>query len=982
MKRAKTDDKTFALIVIPPIVLAVIVAVVLNILAFKWSDPISKHFGHSTYIIESSDGAASDVYYSPDYADLNAAMAASERVAYDICAEGMVLLKNDTSDGGGLPLKKGADGSIKVSCFSASSVNVVYGGTGSGAVDSSSAPNVMEAFAYAGISVNPELWSFYKQKNAEGYKRTLPNRWGSSFGINEVPWEQVSPVAAQTYKDYSDAAVVFLARTGCEGSDLPAYGFEETAAVAGNSGNYLELTREETDMLLALGQLSDNIIVVVNSNNPMELGALNDMQNISAVLWCGGFGSSGLYALADALVGNISPSGRLTDTYAYSALSSPAMANGGTNFYIENYPSAAPYADEADQYLVELEGIYVGYRYYETRYEDCVTGSEGVGGFDYSAEVLYPFGYGLSYTSFVYDDFSVEYADGKFVVGLTVLNSGGSAGKDVVQIYVRSPYTAYDISHGIEKSSVVLAGFAKTRLLEPGDSQTVEITFDERVLASYDGSDGGAYLIERGDYYIAFGRNARNALNNMLGKMGYGLSDGMTEEGNSSFAAVYSYANDVIYDTSPSGERIGNAFTSADIRSYPDGEGVEYLSRSNWTKTWPAPFADRRDASTGEMYAEFSSQLIAGLAPQRGGEGEVESGGRGVGKEGLNLATLIGADYQSEAWYDFLDMLTEEQLIDIVCTGGFGNSEITSLNVPSTNLKDGPAGLSGRSAGTAFPNSVVLASSWNTALAGEMGRAVGNEALFLGVHGWYAPAVNIHRTPFGGRNFEYYSEDGRLSGEMAAAMVGGAQSKGLVCYVKHFALNDTEAVNDPSNGLGGSKDGLATFACEQAIREIYLVPFEYAVTRGGAMGVMNSFNRIGTVWSGDHDGLQNGILRGEWGFKGCVITDMVLKDYMDISAGLKSGTDAWMNSDKDAFSGYNAQLADELLPYVRQAAHRVLYVIANSAAMNGISADSRMVPVMPLWQKWLIAADVGVALLAAAGIVAVAIRHKNYVRGK
>ena len=312
-------------------------------------------------------------------------------------------------------------------------------------------------------------------------------------------------------------------------------------------------------------------------------------------------------------------------------------------------------------------------------------------------------------------------------------------------------------------------------------------------------------------------------------------------------------------------------------------------------------------------------------------------------------------------------MLTEEQLIDIVATGGFGSTEITSLNVPSTNLKDGPAGLSGRRAGTAFPNSVVLASSWNTALAKEMGRAVGNEALFLGVHGWYAPAVN--------------SEDGRLSGEMAAAIVGGAQTKGLVCYVKHFALNDTEAVNDPANGLGGSKDGLATFACEQAIREIYLVPFEYAVTRGGAMGVMNSFNRIGTVWSGNHDGLQNGILRGEWGFKGCVITDMVLKDYMDISAGLKSGTDAWMNSDKDAFSGYRAQLADELLPYVRQAAHRVLYVIANSAAMNGISADSRMVPVMPLWQKWLIAADVGVALLAAAGIVAVVVRHKNYVRG-
>ena len=562
-----------------------------------------------------------------------------------------------------------------------------------------------------------------------------------------------------------------------------------------------------------------------------------------------------------------------------------------------------------------------------------------------------------------------------------LVHSGGCFEQSIRRFMVYEIHPLYGWFQSIEKSSVLLAGFVKTRLLEPGDSQMVEITFDERVLTSYDSSDGGAYIIERGDYYIAFGRDAHDALNNILGKKGYGLSDGMTEEGDGAFVAVYSYGNDLIYDTSPSGGQIGNAFESADIRSYPDGDGIEYLSRRNWTKTWPAPFADRRDAFTGEMYSEFSSQFIAEFAPQRGEDGEVERGGNGVGKEGLNLAMLIGVDYESEAWYDFLDMLTEEQLIDIVCTGGSGNPEITSLNVPSTNLKDGPAGLSGRNAGTAFPNSVVLASSWNTELAEEMGRAVGNEALFLGVHGWYAPAVNLHRTPFGGRNFEYYSEDGRLSGEMAAAIIKGAQSKGLVCYVKHFALNDTEAVNDPLNGLNGSKDGLATFACEQAIREIYLVPFEYAVTRGGAMGVMNSFNRIGTVWSGDHDGLQNGILRGEWGFKGCVITDMVLEDYMDISAGLKSGTDAWMNSDKDAFSAYRAQLADELLPYVRQAAHRVLYVIANSAAMNGISADSRMVPVMPLWQKWLIAADVGVALLAAAGVVAVVVRHKNYVRG-
>ena len=969
MKRRKIDNSTLTLIVIPPVVLIVIVAVVLNVLAVRWSGVITRALGQSSYRIESGGSAADAQYFVPDYADFATAAEASQKVAYDIAAEGIVLLENDASGGGGLPLGGGSDGRIKVSCFSVSSVNFVYGGSGSGSVNTQSSPTLKEAFEYAGMSVNPELWSFYEQKYAEGYARAVPGRGSKSFSVNEVPWSDVSPIAAQTASEYSDAAIVIISRTGCEGSDLPAYGFSESEGVSGNSGNYLEFTRSEYDMLCGLGVMFDNIIVVINANNPMELGLLEGIKNVNSVLWAGGLGSCGLYALADIIAGKVNPSGRLTDTYACDNLSSPAAVNSGTNFFIENYPSSAPYADEADQYIAELEGIYVGYRYFETRYEDAVAGRAGVGDYRYEEEVAYPFGYGLSYTRFRYDDFAVSFSDEKITVTLTVTNTGEVAGRDVVQIYAQSPYTQYDISHGIEKSSVELLGFAKTNLLAPGESCSVSVESAVRRLASYDSSGNGGYILEDGTYYIAFGRNVHDALNNILAEKGFCVTDGMTEEGDPSFVAEYVRANgeNYLYAASVTGGKICNRFASADIRYY-FGDGVKYLSRSDWTGTWPQPFADRRDQLTGEMYKTFPQEFIDDLAPQYD-LSYLPEDAVGSGKQGLNLAMLIGVDYDNAAWHDFLAMLTEEQLLNIVRTGGFGNPEIIGLNVPSTTMKDGPAGISkrfGEADCTAFPCEVVVASAWNSELAYKMGVCIGNEALFSDVDGWYAPSVNIHRTPFGGRNFEYYSEDGFLSGVMAAATVSGAQSKGLVCYVKHFALNDTEGVN--SGNLSGSKDGLATFACEQAIREIYLEPFEYAVIYGGANGIMNAFNRIGARWCGNHSQLQNGVLREEWGFDGCIITDKIIKEYMDVRAGLMSGTDLWMNSRFDALPVDDAYI-EEVMPYVREAAHRSLYVISASAAMNGLSSDSAMVPCLPLWQVWLIAGDVVLAALSLAGIV-------------
>ena len=983
--RGKISKNTFMLIIIPFMVLITVVAVVINALAAEWNYMISKYFGQSTYRIEDAENSIADSeYYSSDFADEKELEEHCRKVAYDIEADGMVLLENDVSEGRGLPLSDGGDGRLSVSLFSVSSVDFVYGGSGSGSVNSSSAVDFKTALESAGAEVNPYLWDLYLNKNKSGYKRTVPLRGGSTFAVNEVPWSDVKATALRTFPEYGDAALVVLSRTGCEGSDLTAHDCAETESVYGNSGNYLELTRKEYDMLLALDELSDNIILIVNSNNPVELGFVDDFKNIRSVLWTGGVGHEGLYAVADALSGKINPSGRLADTYACDAGGSPAAVNSGSNFWIENYPEAESYCAEADQYIVELEGIYVGYRYYETRYEDVVLGRSGVGNFDYASEVVYPFGYGLSYTTFGYDGFAAEKQDDGFNVSITVTNTGDVAGKDVVQIYGQAPYTDYDIENGVEKSSVVLLGFAKTGVLRPGNSETVTVRVEKSQFASYDSRGAGTYIADAGDYYIAFGTDAHSALNNILAFKGCTVSDGMTSEGNAGF--VYSFNQRKLdaktYSRTEGNAVITNKFDAADITYYTDGRDAVYLSRSDWEGTWPEPFADYENETTGEKYKKFSQQFISDLSPQYTDDGTPSySEQASQTQQDLNLATLINIGYKNEAWEDFLDRIDIKDMFFMVRTGGYGNPENELLNIPATVAKDGPSGISamliGGSGGTAYPNQVVVASTWNIALAEEMGIAVGNEALFLGVQGWYAPALNIHRTAFGGRNFEYYSEDGLLSGKMGAAVVAGAQSKGLVCYVKHFALNDTEAVTDQPNGISGSKDGIATFACEQAIREIYLKPFEYAVKEGGAKGVMNAFNRIGTVWCGHHSGLQRGVLRGEWGFEGCIITDNAgLRDYMEIKAGLQAGTDLWMNANPNAFMLDDDEFDDQLVSYIREAAHHSLYVIANSAAMNGLSSDTRIVSVIPPWQWWLIGADIAVLLLDICGIVLVILKIK------
>lgn len=986
MSKKKMSNRTLMLVLFP--IMAIVIAALIfgNYMAMTWNTIISRFFNHANYRIETVDDSVEvdDMYFKNDFTNEEDLNEYNGNIARQIEGEGLVLLKNERNT---LPLTTSASQKAKVSLFSVSSVDMVYGGTGSGSIDTSTAPTLKDALESANLEVNETLWNFYKTKNAEGYKRSSPNWRGGQFSINEVPWSDVAAAAGSSFNAYNDAAIVVIARSGGEGSDLTAQNFGETKNVAGNSGSYLELSTEEAEMLKAVNEKFDNVIVLVNANNALELGWLNEYSNIKAAMWIGGVGQTGLYAVADALVGTVVPSGRLVDTYAYDAASAPAAVNAGANFWIENKPSSAGYVNEADQYVMYAEGIYIGYRYYETRYEDAVLGRSNVGTYDYAEEVLYPFGYGLSYTQFEYSDFSVKAAGDEFIVSVTVKNVGDYAGKEVVQVYGQSEYTQYDIANQVEKSAVELMGFAKTGVLAKNASETVTITISKEQFAAYDYTNAKTYILDAGTHYLALGTDAHDALNNILAAKGKTVGDGMTAAGDASMTYRWTQASldNITYARdSKTGVSVTNQFDAANIQNYTDGSQFTYLTRNNWTGTFPAAFADRTDEK-GEKYKTFSSTLIDSLAPQYIEDKESYTMPEVAGEkvDGLNLATLIGEDYDSDAWNDFLDCLTAESMLYTVRMGGYGNPENSDLNVPATTAKDGPAGISatliGGTKGMAYPTEVVIASTWNVELAEAMGIAVGNDAMFANVQAWYAPAMNTHRNAYSGRNFEYYSEDGFIAGKIGAATVKGAQSKGLYCYIKHFALNDTEGVIDATNDIKGSKDGISTFANEQAIRQIYLKPFEYAVKEGGAMGVMNAFNRIGTTWCGHHGALQQNVLRGEWGFIGCIITDNAgLPYYMEIKAGLQAGTDLWMNNNETRYLIEGFESDPQIMTYLRNASHNVLYSIANSAAMNGLSTNSRIVSIIPTWMWWMISLDVFVGLLVVAGVVWVVVRCKRH----
>jgi beta-glucosidase len=916
--------------------------VVGNAYATKYSDLISVYLDQPTQKVVSADGTDAE-YFTSGFTSDEDRQAHLADVGTRISAGGITLLEND----GSLPLAGGA----RISVFGQDAVDPVYGGGGAGSVDTSKAVTLEQSFADAGFEVNPTLWDFYESGAGKDYRKTTPDVYGEgAFAVNEVPQGVYSDEVRASYADYADAAVVVLGRSGGESKDLIATG-------DAGDGTYLQLTADERDLLAAVTDDFDTVVVLLNTQNPVELGFLEEYP-VSAALWVGSFGQTGAAAVGQVLTGAVNPSGALVDTYAYDSTSAPSIANLGS------YDLTNSEVDRGNNYMVYAEGVYVGYRYYETRYEDAVLGAAGVGDFDYATAVQYPFGYGLSYTTFDWSDYAVTEGDDAFEVAVTVTNSGDVAGRDVVQVYLQQPYTDVDREHGVEKPAVELAGYAKTGSLEPGASETVTVEVPRELMKSYDADGAGTYVVDAGDHYLAAGTDAHVALNNILAAKGLTTADGMDADGDAAFA--WSTTVDALDATTyavsaETGAPVTNQFDDVDLRTYD--EGFTYLSRSDWTGTWPTTYADGAWEAPDALLADLEIPDVEDPDAEMPATGTVsEEYGE------LSAATLVGEPYDSPSWDALLDQMTVTELDELTRIGGYATKRVDSIQLPATVDKDGPAGISdtlvGGQGGMGYPPAIVLASSWDDALAEEFGAAIGEDSLDLGVAGWYGPAANIHRSPYSGRNFEYYSEDPVLSGAMSAAVVEGAQSKGVLVFMKHFALNDQET----------DRIGLATFADEQAVRQLYLAPFEMAVRDGGARGMMASMNRLGATWSGAHAGLMTGALRDEWGFEGVVVTDQASFDvfaYEDLRAGLDAGTDLWLNTDATLWKLTDDQMTPSVVADMRRAAHNIGYAVTASNAMNGLAADSRLVAVTPPWKWALYAADVLVGLLLVGAVVLV-----------
>lgn len=914
-----------------------------NVYANKYSDLISVYFNQPTSKVVSASNETTE-HFTSDYASDDEREQALADMGTTILREGVTLLKNEN---GTLPL----EATSKISVFGQDSVDSVYGGGGAGSIDTSKAQSLMDAFEQAGFDVNPTLTEFYTTGAGKDYRKTSTDAYGKgTFAVNEVPASAYTDDVEKSFASYNDAAIVVIGRSGSESQDLP------TDKLA-SGYTYLQLDDDERAMLKMASDNFDKVVVLLNTQNPMELADLED-DSIDAVMWIGSLGQTGAGGVAEALNGTVNPSGHLPDTYAYDLKSAPSSANFGSYAIVNGTDRFT------SSYMAYAEGIYVGYRYYETRYEDVVLGNEARSNYDYTKQVAYPFGYGLSYTDFTWSDYSIKKADGGFDISVKVTNTGKTAGKDVVQLYMQSPYTDYDKANGIEKASVELVGYAKTDTLKAGASETVTVHVDQESMKTYDSAGEGTYIMDAGDYYLAVGTDAHNALNNILAAKGKTTADGMTENGNAALAAkhtVHSQDNTAYAKSAATDEKISNQFDDVDLTTYDNS--FTYLSRSDWTGSWPATYADGKWTASQKFLDALTIDTAQSEPEQKP---TTDTDNPSYGK--LNASMLMDTDYADESWSALIGQMSVKELDQLVRIGGYATKSVSSTQLPATTDKDGPAGISstlvGGESGMGYPSEIVIAATWNSDLAESFGKAIGEDSLALKVAVWYGPACNIHRNPYGGRAFEYFSEDSYLSGAMCAKVVAGAGSKGVVSTMKHFALNDQE-----TNRMGG-----AIFANEQTIRQLYLRPFEMSVRDGGATAMMASMNRIGSRWTGGHKGLMTNTLRGEWGFNGFVVTDQASYSvfaYEDLREGLEAGTDLWLNTDAGLWKLPDDDMTDGVIANMQRAAHNISYAISRSNAMNGLSANSKIVKVTPLW-RWGVYALDGVVTVGAVALIAIA----------
>lgn len=885
------------------------------------------------------------------------AFANAQEVNLKLAEEGFVLLKNENA---ALPMNKGA----RISVFSKNSVNLSYGGSGSGGFDTSNNKNLYESLNDAGFVTNPTLKSFYESSQS-GPVRTanssdLDNGDNQKIATAETPQSKYTDAVKNSYADYSDAALVVITRIGGEGFDLPRYQGDSEGAVSPDS-HYLELDQNEIDLLTAVTDGTfKRVVVVFNTPSSFEATFLKDSayaafaDKIDAAVWIGFTGSNGITALGEILNGDVNPSGRLVDTWAADFTKNPSFVNFGTGCL----PDTTDKYDGGMYYSVDYEeGIYVGYRYYETRGE---TDGEDW----YNANVVYPFGYGLSYTTFdwtVGDASASEIELGTTItVPVTVKNTGSVAGKEVVQLYASAPYTL----GGIEKAHKVLVGFAKTKLLQPGESETVTVSFDPYSAASYDYRDANSngfsgYELEAGEYTLYVSRNAHE----------------------SEKAIALNLAADVQIGTDPTTDgEVVNRYTDSEDFLDSDWQLDTMLSRADWEGTWPTPQTAQQHAGTDRLYEEIRSEehnnptdFDSEEYPWFGEEPTLTLRDLLPSAEAEGYEPVVS--YDDERWEELMMGCDEEEMIALINNGAYHTLAMESVGLPATIHGDGPSGFTcfmskEQVNGTCqYVSEPVMASTWNINLMNELGEAIGEEgtigdkATGQPYSSIYAPGVNIHRSPFGGRCSEYFSEDPFISGMMGAAEVQGIQSRGVLPTVKHFVANEQET----HRSIGGDLSWLS----EQALREIYLKPFEYTVKLGETRGIMTSFNRIGTRWTGGDYRLLTEILRNEWGFNGLVICDFnTIPQYMIPRMMFYAGGSLDLATQQSAmWTDCDTSDAGDAIVLMR-AVKDVMYALVNSNAMNAEVIGYNP----PIWQEYLHWINIGAFTLVGVWLVLAIVR--------
>ena len=907
--RRMSRDKRFLIRGEAAIAMVLAVVVCVNMICFK---PMATLIGLAT-----GNGTLSD-----------ATNEEAAGVAEEIMEDGIVLLKNESL----LPLNE----TKKLNIFGWESINPAYGGAGSGGInDLYDIVSLNQGLENAGFSINQELVNFYNNYGADNPEMSIQKQ---SWTLPEPPVDTYSDELIKSAKEYSDVAVVVLSRKAGEGhNDIPMD--VSKAAYDNNSDkyddfpegeHYLQLSQTERDMVDMVCSNFDNVIVVYNGANQFELGFADEYPQIKSVVWCPGTGNVGFNALGKVFSGEVNPSGKTPDTFIYDMTTAPWWNNAEKTEYTNladmavegmNAGTAQVYAPAFTNYA---EGIYVGYKYYETAAQE--------GSIDYDKTVQYPFGYGLSYTEFEQKMGELEEKDGQISVDVEVTNTGDVAGKDVVEVYYKPPYT----NGGIEKSSANLIEFAKTDLLQPGETQTVTVTFSIEDMASYDENNAKAYVLEKGDYVISINSDSHTVLDQK----------------------TYTAGDDVVYKGE--NKRASDDIAASNVFENAKGD-VTYLSRADHFANYEEATKAPASAELGEPYvSEYHLNSNFDKTTYLNDEDVMPTTGA---DNGLTLADMRDADYDDPRWEKLLDQLTVDEMANMIAMAGYQTAAMDSVGKVATLDFDGPAAINNNFTGVGsigFPIEVVVASTWNKELAQAWGECMGKISQEMGAEGWYAPGMNTHRTAFGARNYEYFSEDGVLSGNMGAKAVEGARNYGVYSYIKHFAMYE------------GNAKMVSVWSNEQAIREIYLKPFEISVKQGGANAVMVSWSFLGDKWTGESSNLMKTVLRDEWGFRGMALTDFFRNNghgFMNADAALANGVDVMLST----FNGEENNVANPEHPtsvlQMRNACKNVMYTVVSSWAYDGEHEETGM----ENWKKAGIGIDI-VIVLFMAGMEVLVIR--------